>query len=361
MNQSLTRPESPALPSEGKGSSTRTAAMTAGLSRPSAWVARLLAVLAALGLSGLTGVEAQALTKVVFGTNWFAQAEHGGFYQALAEGIYRKAGLEVEVRMGGPQVNGMQLLLAGQIDLFMGYDIQTLQAREQGLPVVTIAASFQKDPAVIIAHPDIARIDDLRGHPVYISAASNTTFWPWLRSVHGFTDDQKRPYAFSVQPFLVDKRSATQGYATSEPWSVEKAGVKPTVFLLADLGYPPYAQTVIATDAWLAKNADVARRFVQASAEGYRSYLANPAPANELIRKANPQMEEGLLQFGLARMRDYGLVSGGDAKRRGIMTMTDARWKQTIDFQIGAGLLKASTDARRAYTLDIVNQVKVLP
>ena len=325
-----------------------------------AFVGALLGVIG-LPLPVAAQGQSQALTKVVFGTNWFAQAEHGGFYQAIAEGTYRKAGLEVEVRMGGPQVNGLQLLLAGQMDLFMGYDIQVLQAREQGLPLVTLAASFQKDPAVIIAHPDITRIDELRGHPIYISAASNTTFWPWLRSAHGFTDDQKRPYAFSVQPFLVDKRSATQGYATSEPWSVEKAGVKPTVFLLADLGYPPYAQTVVATDAWAAKNADVARRFVQASAEGYRSYLANPAPGNELIRKANPQMEEGLLQFGLSRMRQYGLVSGGDAARGGIMTMTDARWKQTIDFLVGAGLLKASTDARRAYTLDIVNRVKVLP
>jgi NitT/TauT family transport system substrate-binding protein len=323
------------------------------------WLATVIAVVAGLCLA--SAAIAQPLTRVVFGTNWFAQAEHGGFYQAVAEGLYRRAGLDVEIRMGGPQVNGMQLLLAGQLDLFMGFDIQVLEARDQGLPVVTLAASFQKDPAVLIAHPDVHRIEELKGRPIFISAASNTTFWPWLRGAYGFADDQKRPYSFSVQPFLVDKRSATQGYVTSEPWSVEKGGVKPTVFLLADLGYPPYAQTIVATDAWLARNADVARRFVQATAEGYRSYLANPGPANALIRKANPQMEEGLLQYGLARMREYGLVTGGDAARGGIMTMTDARWKQTIDFLVGAGLLKTSTEARRAYTLDIVNRVKVLP
>ena len=172
----------------------------------------LVALIALLGLP--LRAHAQALTRMVFGTNWYAQAEHGGFYQALAEGLYRKAGLDVDISMGGAQINGLQLLLAGRIDLFMGYDIQVLQAREQGLPLVTVAAAFQKDPSVIIAHPDIHRLADLKGRPIYIGAASNTTFWPWLRSAYAFTDEQKRPYAFSVQPFLVDKRSATQGYVT---------------------------------------------------------------------------------------------------------------------------------------------------
>ena len=320
---------------------------------------RIAAVLASFSLAA--AASAQTLQKLDFLTNWFAQAEHGGFYQAIAEGIYRKHGLDVRVRMGGPQVNGMQLLLAGQADLFMGYDIQVLLGRQENLPLVTVAATFQKDPVVLIAHPDVKRIEDLKGRPIYISSASNTTFWPWLVARYGFTDDQKRPYSFSVQPFLADRRSATQGYATSEPFLVEKAGVKPTVFLLADLGYPPYAQTVVATEGFLAKNGDAVRRFVRATAEGYRSYLANPAPANALIRKANPEMTEDLLAFGVQTMRAYGIVGGGDAVKQGIMTMTDARWKQTFDFMVKAGLLKPTVDYRKAYSLDYVRDVKVLP
>ena len=320
---------------------------------------RVAAVLASFALAA--AASAQAPQKLDFLTNWFAEAEHGGFYQAIAEGIYRKHGLDVTVRMGGPQVNGMQLLLAGQADLFMGYDIQVLLGREADLPLVTVAATFQKDPVVLIAHPDVTRIEDLKGRPIYISSASNTTFWPWLTARYGFTDDQKRPYSFSVQPFLADKRSATQGYATSEPFLVEKAGVKPTVFLLADLGYPPYAQTVVATEGFLAKNGDAVKRFVRATAEGYRSYLVNPAPANALIRKANPEMTEELLAFGVRTMRAYGIVGGGDAARQGIMTMTDARWKETFDFMVKAGLLKPSVDYRKAYSLDYVREVRVLP
>jgi len=318
-------------------------------------------IVAALGAGFAVAAAAQPLARLVFTTNWYAQAEHGGFYQALAEGIYRKHGLDVEIRMGGPQVNGLQLLVAGETDLFMGYDIQTVQAVQQGLPVATAAATFQKDPAVIIAHPDVKAIADLKGRPIYISPASHTTFWPWLKARYGFTDEQQRPYSFSVQPFLVDKRAAQQGYVTSEPYSVEKGGVKPTVFLLADLGYPPYAQTIVATRATLAAKGGEVRRFILGSAEGWKSYLANPAPGDARIKRDNPQMEDALLAYGVAKMKEYAIVTGGDAATLGIMTMTDARWQRTAEFMRAAGLVKPGFEVRRAYTLDLLKGVQVLP
>jgi NitT/TauT family transport system substrate-binding protein len=307
------------------------------------------------------GAQAQGLPKVVFLTNWLAQAEHGGFYQAVAEGTYRKHGLDVEVRMGGPQVNVVQLLLAGQADLVMGYDLQTVKLVEQNLPVVTVGATFQKDPAVLIAHPDVTAMADLKTRTLLIGQASETTFWPWLKGKYGFTDAQKRPYAFSVQQFLVDKNVAQQGYATSEPYSIEKGGVKPVVFLLADAGYPPYAQTIVTTQTIVKDKPDMVRKFLLATAEGWKSYLSNPAPGNALIKKDNPQMEDALLAFGLAKMREYSLVTGGDARTLGILVMTDARWKQTYDFMAGAGLVKPQIDYRKAYTLEFVKAMKVLP
>lgn len=305
--------------------------------------------------------QAQGLPKIVFLTNWLAQAEHGGFYQAVAEGIYRSNGLDVEVKMGGPQVNVVQLLLAEQADLVMGYDLQTIGLIERGMPVVSVAATFQKDPAALIAHPDVGAITDLKSRTLLIGQASETTFWPWLKDKYGFTDAQKRPYAFSVQQFLVDRKVAQQGYATSEPFSIEKGGIKPKVFLLADHGYPPYAETIVTLRKTVEARPDVVRRFVKASAEGWKRYLANPVPGNALIREANPQMEDALLAYGLAKMKEFELVTGGDAKTQGILTMTDARWKQTFDFMAGAGLAKADTDYRKGYTLEFVRAVKILP
>jgi NitT/TauT family transport system substrate-binding protein len=316
-----------------------------------------LVLLAALSGPG----HAQPLQKIVFYTNWFAEAEHGGFYQAQAQGLYKEQGLEVELKMGGPQVNGLQLLAAGRMDVFMGYDFQTLSALEQGLPVVTVAATFQKDPAVLIAHPGVKRIEELKGKPIYISAASNTTFWPWLVARYGFSDAQKRPYAFSIQPFLADRNAAQQGYVTSEPFSIEQAGIKPAVFLLADGGYPPYAETLVTTRAVLEGKRDALRRFVQASAQGWKSYLADPAAGNALIKKDNPQMEDALIAYGVRKIKEHGLVTGGDAARLGIMTMTDERWKRTAEFMVSAKLLKPSVDYRRAYTLDLVKATRVAP
>ena len=321
-------------------------------------LARLAAIIA---LVCAAPAFAQDLAKMVFLTNWYAQAEHGGFYQAVAEGTYRKQGLDVEVKMGGPQVNVVQLLVGGQADLVMGYDLQTIKLIEQGLPVVTVGATFQKDPAALIAHPDVKALPDLKTRTLLIGQASETTFWPWLKARYGFTDDQKRPYAFSVQQFLVDRNVAQQGYATSEPYSIEKGGVKPVVFLLADAGYPPYAQTIVTTRKVLQEKPELVRKFLQATAEGWRSYLKNPAPGNALIKKANPQMEDELLAYGVRKMIEFGLVTGGDAQKQGILAMTDARWKQTFEFMAGAGLVKPDVDYRKAYTLEALKGWRVLP
>jgi NitT/TauT family transport system substrate-binding protein len=336
--------------------------MAASCSRGSLAMIRCIRLLLFAGALTLPWAAAgQAQERIVFATDWLAQAEHGGFYQAVAEGIYRKYGLDVTLKMGGPQVNGLQLLAAGQLDVVMADALQVVSAIEQKVPVVAIAATFQKNPTVIIAHPGVASLADLQGKPIAIGAASNTTFWPWLKQRYGFVDSQKRPYGFSVQPFLADPALSQQGFATSEPFSIEKGGIKPVVFLLADLGYPPYSEALVVTRDTLAKRRDALARFVRASAEGWKSYLANPEPGNALIKRDNPQMSDELLAYSLRKMKEYSIVGGGDAATQGLLTMTDARWAQTIDFLRSAGLTQAGVDYAQAYTLSIARDVRVLP
>ena len=324
-------------------------------------LSRISVIVVALLAASIGVVHAQAPQRVVFATDWLAQAEHGGFYQAVAEGTYAKYGLDVQIRMGGPQVNGLQLLAAGQLDVAMADALQVMSAIEQDVPVVAIAATFQKNPTVLIAHPGANRLEDLKGKPVAIAAAANTTFWPWLRQKYGFTDSQKRPYGFSVQPFLADPKLSQQGFATSEPFSIEKGGVRPAVFLLADFGYPPYSEALVVTRTTLAGRRETLERFLRASAEGWRSYLANPAPGNALIKQANPQMSDELIAYGVRKMSEYGIVASGDARKFGLLTMTDARWEATIEFLRAAGLAKAGADYKSAYTLDLVKAVRVVP
>ena len=233
-----------------------------------------------------------AADKVTFLTSWFAQAEHGGFYQAKATGLYEKAGLDVTIKMGGPQVNGSQLLLAGETDFLMGYDIQVLKGREKGLPLVTVASSFQFDLQGIMAHDDVADLAALKGKPILISGSSRTTFWPWLRAKYGYTDDQIRAYTFNLQPFFADPTVSQQAYLSSEPFQAQQQGVKAKFVLFADGGYPPYGSTIVTTEKMLAENPDVVARFVKASLEGWRDYLKNPEPANALIKVDNPKMTD---------------------------------------------------------------------
>lgn len=305
-------------------------------------------------------VQAAEMPKIVFGTNWFAEAEHGGFYQAVAEGIYKKYGLDVSIKMGGPQVNGLQLLTAGATQFYMGYDLQTIKAVSQGIPVVTVAATFQKDPQAILAHPGVNKLEDLRGKPILVGATADTTFWPFLKIKYRYTDSMKRPYTFSVAPFLANKTISQQGFISAEPYAIQKGGIKPQIFLLADYGYPPYAETIVTTRDMINKHPDVVEKFVKASLEGWASYLKNPAPGNALIKKDNPKETDEQLAFSLQKIRQNQLVTGGDAARLGIGTMTDARWKKTFDFMTAVGMVPPSTDYHKAYTLRFIQNVHVL-
>jgi NitT/TauT family transport system substrate-binding protein len=306
---------------------------------------------------------AHADEKFVYLTNWFAEAEHGGFYQAVATGLYKKAGLDVTIKMGGPQVNIFQLMAAGQADCVMGSsDLQIMQTREGGLPIVTVAAIMQKDPQVLIAHEDVKTFEQLKGKTILIAASANQGYWPWVKARFGLSDSQTRPYTYNIQPFVADKNTVQQGYITSEPYAIQKAGVKANVLMFGDYGYPAYATTISCMDKTTQTRKAAVAAFVKASAEGWKSYLIDPAPGNALIRKDNPEMTEDQLAYSVAKLKETGLITGGDAATLGIGVMTDARAKASYDFMVSAKLLDpAKVQLAQTYTTDFVKNAKVLP
>jgi NitT/TauT family transport system substrate-binding protein len=299
------------------------------------------------------------LTSIRFATDWRAQAEHGGFYEALAEGEYARRGLDVKIVQGGPGVNVPQLLAAGSVDMGVGSNaFIVLNLVQEGVPVRAVAAEFQKDPQVLLAHPDtgVNGLADLKGHPILLGDASITGFWVWLKAKYGFKDDQVRKYTNNNGPFLADKRAAQQGYVTNEPYTIEKqAGFKPTVFLLADNGYPGYATMLLAPDALIAKNPAAVKAFIEATAKGWSDYLnGDPKPADALILKDNPEMTQDVLDQARAKLKSYGIVEGGDATAGGIGAMTDARWKTFFDMASSQGVYPKTLDVKKGYTLQFL-------
>jgi len=298
--------------------------------------------------------SADAPVTIRFATDWKAQAEQGGFYQALASGEYAKRGLKVEIVQGGPGVNVPQLLASGAVEAGMGSNsFIVMNLAQENVPVKAVAAFMQKDPQVLMAHPGVGvdKIADLKGHPILLSDASVTAFWVWLKAKYGFTDDQVRKYTFNAAPFLADKRAAQQGYVTSEPYTIEKqAGLKPKVFLLADEGYPGYATMVLVPESLIAENPAAVKAFVEASAKGWTDYLTgDPKAADELIRKDNPEMTQDVLDQAREKMRQYGIVSGDKGEQIG--AMTDERWKAFFDVASAQGVYPKTLDYKKAYTL----------
>ncbi|RQO83883.1 ABC transporter substrate-binding protein [Acidovorax sp. FJL06] len=319
------------------------------------------AALLAVGAAGT--MQAQAQEKFTYMTNWYAQAEHGGFYQAVATGLYKKYGLDVTIKMGGPQVNIVQMMAAGQAECVMGSsDLQMIQMREGGVPVTTVAAVFQKDPQVLIAHDDVKKFEDLKGKTILIASSAQRGYWPWLKAKYGFNDAQTRPYTFNIQPFVADKNTAQQGYLTSEPFAIAKAGVKANTLMFSDQGYPAYATTVSCMDKTVKERGTAVASFVKATMEGWKSYLADPAPANALIKKDNPNMTDEQLAYSVAKLKEMGMVTGGDAASMGIGVMTDARAKASYDFLVEAKLIDpAKVKLADTYSTAFVKDLKVLP
>ena len=303
--------------------------------------------------------QAQPLQRVIFGTNWVAEAEHGGFYQALADGTYKKYGLEVIIVPGGPNVNNRTQLLAGKLDFFMSANsLQSFDAVANNIPTVVVAASFQKDPQVFVAYPDVTKFEDLKTRTLFVSKEGMTTYFQWLKSEFGFNESKVNPYTFNAQPFLADKNSAMQGYVTSEPFAIERqAGFKPVVFLLADQGFDAYSTLIETRRELVEKKADMVQRFVDASAIGWYHYIYGDGRAgNDLIKIQNPEMTDALLAYSVDKMKEHGIVDSGDSVKLGIGAMTDAHWKSFFDKMVRAGVVKAGIDYKRGYTLQFVNK-----
>jgi NitT/TauT family transport system substrate-binding protein len=327
---------------------------------------------AALGLIGGTSasvlipmpgspVRAQTLDKVSYQTNWRAQAEHGGFYFAVANGIYKKYGIEADIRMGGPQQNPSQLLLGGRVDMIMSNSFEAINYVKENIPFLCIGSIFQKDPQVLISHPGVGHdnLAALKGKPILVGAAGRTSYWPFLKAKFGYSEDQARPYTFNMAPFLADKQMSQQGFLSSEPFAIEQAGVKPVIHLLADSGFENYNTTFNISRKMVEEKKDLVQRFVTASLEGWAEYMkATPAneAANALIKKDNPDMGDDKITHAVKVMNEYGIVKSGDALKLGVGAMTDARWSRFYETMTAAGVFPAGLDIKKAYSLEFVNK-----
>jgi len=330
-----------------------------------ALTAAIFAILSAAPVAAQDKVQDEAapdkLDKVSFGTNWVAEAEHGGFFQAVADGTYKKYGLDVTIVPGGPNENNRMLLIAGKIDFFMAANtLMSFDAVANKVPLVSVASIFQKDPQVFLTHPEakITKLGELKPLTLFVSKEGITSYFQWLKSEYGFSEKNVRPYTFNAQPFIASPQSAMQGYVTSEPFAVEKAaGFKPGVLLLADYGWNTYSTMIETRRDVIEKKPDLVQRFVDASIIGWYHYVyGDNSAGNAMIKKLNPEMTDELLAYSVAKMKEFGIVDSGDSIKNGIGAMSDERVTSFFEKMVKAGVVKSELDYRKSYTLRFVNK-----
>ena len=311
----------------------------------------------------LAATAAQAQDKVTFATNWKAQAAHGGFYQAVADGTYKKYGLDVTIQPGGPQVNNRPLLPAGRIDFLMtGNLLHSFDNVKNGVPTVVVAAMFQKDPQALMAHPGqgYEKFENLKNAPLALIAKDGQfSWWQWLKVTHGFKDEALKPYNYNLAPFLANPKAIQQGYSVAEPIYIENQGkFKPVVHLLADHGFSTYSTLIEARTETVKSKPDLVQRFVDASAIGWVNYLyGDRKAASALMIKDNPEMSEAEMEASVALMKSQGIVDSGEAASNGIGAMSAARIKDFYEQMVKAGLYKAGeVDLSQVATTQFVNK-----
>jgi NitT/TauT family transport system substrate-binding protein len=316
-----------------------------------------------LAAVALLATAAQAQDKVTFATNWKAQAAHGGFYQALADGTYKKYGLDVTLQPGGPQVNNRPLLPAGRIDFLMtGNLLHSFDNVKNQVPTVVVAAMFQKDPQALMAHPGqgYEKFDNLKNAPLALIAKDGQfSWWQWLKVTHGFKDEVLKPYTYNLAPFLANPKAIQQGYSVAEPIYIENQGkFKPVVHLLADHGFSTYSTVIEARTETVKTKPDLVQRFVDASAIGWVNYLhGNRAAANALMIKDNPEMSPAELEASVALMKAQGIVDSGEAATQGIGAMNASRIQDFFNQMVKAGLYKpGEVDLAKVATFQFVNK-----
>lgn len=306
-------------------------------------------------------VNAQVLDKVSFQTDWRAQAEHGAFYYAKAAGLYKKYGIDIDLRMGGPQMAPSQVLLGGRVDMVMASGFEAIHFVREKVPFLCIGTMFQKNPTVLISHPNVGNdsLEALKGKPLLIGTAARQNFWPFLKAKYGYTDAQVRPYTFNYAPFLADKTASQQGFLTSEPFAIEQAGVKPVVHLLSDHGYDTYSQTIHISRKMTVEKKDLVQRFMDATLEGWSAYMKRGefyGAANALILKDNPEMDQAKIDYAVDVMNRHGIVLSGDALTLGLGAMTDAKWASFYAMMVSFGVFEPGIDVKQAYSLEFVNK-----
>ncbi len=308
---------------------------------------------------------AAAQDRIVLGTNWLPDAERGGFYQAEAAGLYRRANIDITIQQGGPQINNPQLLAAGRLDAVMvSSALEAFNFARNNVPLVAIAAIYQKNPQILLAHraSGIRSLEDMRGRPIMISQLARNGYWLWLRGRFGFTDDQIRPYTFNLVNFLNNPQAIQQGFVTYEPYAVTTQGADPVVFLLADHGYQDYSGIIMVRRETLEQRRDALQRFVDASLEGWHSFLyGDPAPGIGQIKRLNTQLTDALIDNSMRTMVARGLVLSGDAETAGIGAMTEARWRAIYEDMAAVGAIERGDYWRNAFDLSLVNRRVGMP
>ncbi len=242
-------------------------------------------------------------------TDWFAQPEHGGYYQAWAGGGYDAAGLEVEIIQGGPNALPLQSVARGRATFGFSRADDVIAAIDRGMPLVIVAATLQRDPQALMFHADdpAETWEDLDGRRVMAMPGS---IWIDYLEHHFEVNLEIVSLDYGLGRFLADPELIQQCFISNQPFYARGEGVEVKTWLIAETGYDPY-HALFAHRDFVRENPETVTRFLRASEQGWREYLeGDPSPADEIILRRNAAMSPEFIDYARQTMRRLNLVTG---------------------------------------------------
>jgi NitT/TauT family transport system substrate-binding protein len=304
-------------------------------------------------IAGSTPLPAQQaadapLKKISLLLDWYPQAEQGGYYYAVVNGLYKKAGLDVDIIPISPNVVGGAQLMTGRVQFSLTTSADVLTARSRGLPLVAVMAAMQHDPKGVIVHAEspIHSFADLDGHA--LAVAPGSAWFRYIVQKYHLSHIQENRLTLNNAYFLHDPNYSQECYVTAEPYFIEKSGQKVRTLLVKDTGFDNY-RVVATSDSFLANNKDVVKAFVAATIAGWQGYFKDPTATDAEIKKRNPEMTQGQMDYTFKVLVDDHFIDGDASHGETIGQINMTRVKDQYQILRSLNVLPDDFDYTKAF------------
>jgi NitT/TauT family transport system substrate-binding protein len=298
---------------------------------------------------------AASQTKLTFLLNVPPAGYNAGFELAVEKGFYKEAGLDVTIEPGNGSQTTAQLIAVGKYDIGFADSAPVMKLISDGAKVKVLATILQGNPNAVTAlkKTGLKSVADIKGRSVAMpNAGSQPSMFPLVLAANNLKESDVKlvnmPPQSMVAALIQGSVEVILGSVDQYDIALRNQGQEIDSYLFIDSGAPTVSTSIIASDEFLAKNPEVARKFVAASLKGWYATLDNPAEAVAAMKKMFPDANEKLAPAQIEATRFLMCVN----RAKWVGKAMPEQWADTVKIFNKIGTLPEKVPATSYYTYD---------